>query len=588
MYSDLKSVQIIISLLKKYKIKNIVISAGTRHTPLVHSLENDTFFNCYSIVDERSASFFAIGLIEYLQEPVAICSTSGTAAANYMSAANEAFYQQLPLLILTADRNPYYLFQQEEQMIPQINLFKEICKKTVTLPIVRDDKDFWFCSRIVNEALLELNHREKGPVHINFPIENDYPIHQGLVKFSTKELPDVKQIMRLSVEDEDSVWKRWADKLSKSKILIVYGQSGSLSNREIMVIDEFCIKYNCIISADLISNLHAKCSINSYLISRVLSLDDIEKLVPDIIITMNGSTISDILGKFSNHKEKFEHWHVSKEGIVSDPLKILPNIVESSPLYFFKRFTEIKDDPCNHTYYDEWIRSYENIERAIMPEKRKLDYSALYATQQLMLKMPADSLFHIANSNSIRLANYFKLDKSINVYCNRGTNGIDGSMSSFIGQSFISDKTSFLLIGDLSFFYDMNSIWNKYVSPKARIMVINNSGGSIFHNYPGKHNIPTINQHIAAEHTTSLKEWVISRGFDYISAENKKEFDSNIDYFMRTESSNPILFEVFTSKEIDTIEKQKLENSYREKSLKGKVSSLLPNSLKKHVKRVIK
>src|SRR5690554_3871005 len=183
MYSSLKNVQIIISLLKQYNINHIVISAGTRHTPLVHSVENDSFFKCYSIVDERSASFFALGLIEELQKPVAICCTSGSAVANYVSAANEAFYQQLPLLILTADRNPYYLFQQEEQMIPQINLFKDICKKTVTLPIVRDDKDFWYCSRLVNEALLELEHKEKGPVHINFPVENDYPVYQGIVKF---------------------------------------------------------------------------------------------------------------------------------------------------------------------------------------------------------------------------------------------------------------------------------------------------------------------------------------------------------------------------------------------------------------------
>ena len=148
MYSSLKNVQILIDLLKKYEINQIVISAGTRHTPLVHSIENDSYFNTYSIVDERSASFFAIGLIEKLRKPAAIICTSGTASANYVSAANEAFYQELPLLILTADRNHYYMFQQEEQMIPQEGLYSQVCKKVVTLPHVRDDKDFWYCSRI--------------------------------------------------------------------------------------------------------------------------------------------------------------------------------------------------------------------------------------------------------------------------------------------------------------------------------------------------------------------------------------------------------------------------------------------------------
>ena len=156
MYSSLGNVQILVSLLKQYEIKHIVISAGTRHTPFVYSVEHDNFFETYSVVDERSASFFAIGMIEKLRVPVAIVCTSGTAAANYVSAANEAFYQQLPLLLLTADRNHYYMFQQEEQMIPQEGLYSAVCKKVVTLGHVRDDKDFWYTSRICNEALLEL------------------------------------------------------------------------------------------------------------------------------------------------------------------------------------------------------------------------------------------------------------------------------------------------------------------------------------------------------------------------------------------------------------------------------------------------
>ena len=188
MYTIHKNVQVILALLKKYNIHNLVISAGTRHIPLVFSAENDDFFNCYSIVDERSAGFFALGLIQSTQEPACIICTSGTAACNYVSAVNEAYYQHLPLVVLTSDRNRYYLNQQEDQCIPQLNLFKDVARKIVDLPIVRDNKDFLYCQRLVNEALLELDHKEKGPVHINFQIDDNYPVELGTFRFELKEL----------------------------------------------------------------------------------------------------------------------------------------------------------------------------------------------------------------------------------------------------------------------------------------------------------------------------------------------------------------------------------------------------------------
>ena len=223
MYTCLKNVQILISLLKQYGIRHIVISAGTRHTPLVHSVEQDPFFKTYSVVDERSASFFAIGMIEYLHEPVAVCCTSGSAAANYVSAANEAFYQELPLLLLTADRNHYYQFQQEEQMIPQEGLYAAVCKKVVTLNHVRDEKDAWYCARLCNEALMELFDGKRGPVHIGFVVENDYPVRQGIVRFNTETLPAVRKTERLTLESSPEEWKRWAERLRRSKVLIIYG-----------------------------------------------------------------------------------------------------------------------------------------------------------------------------------------------------------------------------------------------------------------------------------------------------------------------------------------------------------------------------
>ncbi len=598
MYSNLKNVQIIVSLLKKNGIRHIVISAGTRHTPLVCSVENDDFFKTYSVVDERSAAFFAIGIIEEIREPVAVCCTSGTAAANYVSAANEAFYQQLPLLMLTAERNHYYLFQQEEQMIPQEGLYRDVCKKVVTLPHVRDDKDFWYCSRLCNEALLELTTGEKGPVHINFFVENDYPEHQGIVKFDAEDLPDVRRIERLTLESNPDTWQVKAAELANAKILIVYGQKSLPSQDEVDAIEDFCVKYNCVISTDLLSNLHGKYCIPTFALCRKLNWQEIQELCPDILITMNANSVTGIKGCVMFLKDKFKHWHVSEKGEVSDPFKILPDVIACSPQTFFRRFADLTSQAhSEHSYFEQWNAHYLSYGKSGNLNEEDIQYSAMYAVQQYMKNIPENALFHIANSNSIRLANYFNLKPTVSVYCNRGANGIDGSMSSFIGQAHVSGKLSFLLIGDLSFFYDMNALWNKYVGNNVRILVCNNSGGAIFYSYPGKTNIPSLEKHIAAGHTASIKGWVESRGFKYLRAEDKESFDSNLNILMQENSDAPVVMEVFTDKEIDAECVAQILKPYQNevvipeepgaRTISHMIGKHLPPSAKKIIKKII-
>lgn len=590
MYSSLKNIQILVALLKKYGIKNIVISAGTRHTPFVYSVEHDDFFKTYSIVDERSASFFAIGLIEKLREPAAIVCTSGTAAANYVSAANEAFYQQLPLLILTADRNHYYMFQQEEQMIPQEGLYSSVCKKVVTLGHVRDEKDFWYTSRICNEALLELTQGEPGPVHINFIVENNYPIEQGIVKFEEEKLPEIKKIERLTLEDDNAKWKKWSEKLKSSKILIIYGQYGVLKSEEKNNIENFTRKYNCVISTDLISNLHTSYTIPTFALSRMLNFSELKSLVPDIIITMNANTISEIKIRFAYFKNQFEHWHVSSKGNVSDPFKCLSDVISCSQQKFFKKFAELSDDDVKHTYYEQWMNIYNRIGKNGSLNEIDIPYSSMYAVQQFIKNIPDNSLLHIANSNSIRLANYFDVKETVEVYDNRGAHGIDGSMSSFIGQAQCKNGLAFLIIGDLSFFYDMNALWNQYIGNNIRILICNNSGGAIFHSYPNTRNVPTLDEHIAAAHNNSVKAWVEDRKFRYFSAKNKEEIESAMIELMSNESDRPIILEVFTDKEIDAVSINQILEPYKieeERTFKQKVSQKMPEGVKKVIKEII-
>ena len=267
----------------------------------------------------------------------------------------------------------------------------------------------------------------------------------------------------------------------------------------------------------------------------------------------------------------------------------MPDVVACSPMTFFKKFAELEESESEHTYYSTWKTMYNTIGENGSLNNEPIEYSSMYAIQQYIKNIPANSLLHIANSNSIRLSAYFDVDSTVTVYGNRGSHGIDGSMSAFVGQASVSDRPSFLVIGDLSFFYDMNALWNHYVGNNIRILVCNNSGGAIFHTYPNTENVPTLDDHIAAAHKTSVKDWVVSRGFKYLSAGNKAEFDDALPHLMNTSGNSPILLEVFTDKEVDAECISTILIPYRpeEPPIKQPFGKRMLTGVKETIKRVI-
>lgn len=586
MYSHHKNVQILLALLKEHGIRNIVASAGTRNIQLVFSAIQDDFFNCYSIVDERSAGFFALGLIQATKEPAVIVCTSGTASCNYLSAVTEAYYQHLPLVVLTSDRLRYHLNQQEDQCIPQLNLYHDVIRKVVDLPIVRDELDEWYCARIVNEALLELDHREKGPVQINYQNDPNYPIVGGDYILNIPTLPKVKKISRIMADSSESDWELLAQKLVGKRIMLLYGQNLPISKIETEEINKFCDKYGVIVIAEHLSNRHLK---NSVHLSATLNYADFETLHPDIIITMGGHRMVDPKNKLRKYKNIMEHWHVSSDGIVSDPFYCQTQIIECHQEYFFKRMITYGVQN-NNSYINDWMR-FENSRLVNRPKIDHFQYSHPYAIKSLFERLPENSLLHLSNSNSIRIASLFDISTSVEIYCNRGTCGIDGSMSTYVAQSFISQKPSFMIIGDLSFFYDMNALWNHYINKNTRIMLINNSGGALLYT----HKYKLVNQpgHIVntpAIHNTSAKGWVESRGFKYFGVYTKNEFNKALDNFVDMNSESPILLEVFTDKDIDNAEIAKISSLYLsdfEQRTSG-IKRIVPEPVKNIIKKFIK
>jgi 2-succinyl-5-enolpyruvyl-6-hydroxy-3-cyclohexene-1-carboxylate synthase len=543
MYSDNRTVQILIALLKEFKVRHAVLSPGTRNVPVVHSLEMDPYFTCYSVVDERSAAYFGLGLALETGEPVLISCTSGTATTNYTSALWEANKQNLPLIALTSDRNQYYSGQLEDQMIVQSNMYGPACRTSVTLPIVKDEQDAWYCRRLLNEALLALRHRDGGPVQINLPTE------WGLFaqNFNTPELPAVKVFQRFTRKEMALGEIDALDAIrSKKRILVLVGQNRVASDAFLTSIEQFAKIYPCTIAIETISNLHLSDSVNTSLISRALNKEEFLEYAPDLVISIGRNYVSTIKGLLKGCGADFDHWTVNEDGVVVDQFRRLTAIFECSPEEFFNYFNahHQSGDVPDQNYRALWKRRIGGLPAPKFP------YSSNYVIQEFLRMIPNGSVLHYGNGVAVHVAQYFPSDPSIVTYCHSGTTTIDGSLSTFIGQAAATDRLSFALIGDLSFFYDMNAIWNRYVGSNVRILIYNNEGGQTFH-WNAAREIETLPLHTSAEHFANAKGWVESRGFRYFSARTQEEFDALLPEFVAHESDQPLCFEVFTKKDSD-------------------------------------
>lgn len=542
MYTDLKSYQIIIALLKKYNIRQCVLSAGSRNVPFVHSVEEDSFFKCYSVVDERSAGYFALGLSQQLQEPVVISCTASTASCNYWPPVAEAFYQGVPLVILTSDRDAAMLGQWEDQMIDQIGMFDRHVRKSVNLPEVKDERDWIFCQRLVNEALLELNHHGSGPVHINIPMET-YSL-----SFNTKELPAVTKINRLDVFSGNGEWSSKLEKLKKcNRILVTCGQSSYVSESLMTELTRFFKTYNASISVEHMGNISCEGAINTSVCfeTQYITKEKFQELMPDIVISYGNNITQGLKELLRKSHNDFEHWLIQEDGRVVDMYKALTTIFECPVDYFFKRCNDYAEGCRNNMEYHSLIKDF--AESVVYSE---FPFCSTYAIQQVVTRIPSGSILQLAINNAIRITNFFKLNPNVKTYANIGTYGIDGCLSTLIGQSTATKGLAFLITGDLAFFYDMNALRIKHVDKNVRILLVNNEGGGEFY-YNGTWRNEASDLHTTARHHTKAEGWVMECGFIYQSAHNKEELQDALIKFLDEGQDYPVFLEVFTEMKDD-------------------------------------
>lgn len=570
-YTSEKNIQMIISLLKAHNIKKVIASPGTTHISFLGSIQSDPYFEIYSSVDERSAAYMACGLAAESGEPVVLTCTGATASRNYVPGMTEAYYRKLPILALTATQHQGRIGQNVAQVIDRRNEINDTVKYIAQIPTIHTAEDEEAVAVELNKAMLELNHHGKGPVLINFTstYNND---------FSVKELPPVHVINRITYTDE-------LPKLIANKVGIFVGAHLKWCNELTKEVDEFCEKYNAVVLCDSTSNYIGRYGINANLVSTYEK--DCRNM--DLIID-----IGEISGAYYGVKTK-KSWRVSPDGEIRERGLKLSYVFEMEEVDFFKKYNSLVENKKENTNYLAWKKTDEELRNKI-PD---LPFSNLWIAQQISNKIPTDSVIYLGILNTLRSWNFTPRQNNL-VLCNTGGFGIDGNMSSALGASLTNkNKLHFLFIGDLAFFYDLNSIGNRHVGNNLRIMLINNGRGTEFRNYSHRAQMTfgddadpfmAAGGHFGNQSKDLVKDYSTDLGFEYLSAKNKKEFNDNIGKFLNSKlTDKPILFEVFTDykDESDALKTMCNLEFDGKKKIKGVVKKIVGENNVKNIKKIL-
>ena len=538
MYTSKRNVLETVALLKAHGINRIVLSPGSRNAPLIQCFISDPFFDCLSIIDERSSAYLALGLSLESGTPVVLCCTSGSALLNYAPALAEAYYQQVPLIVLTADRSQAWINQMDGQTLPQPGIFGPLVKLSVQLPEVMDETSLWQCNRLVNEAILTCQRSGKGPVHLNIPLS------EPLFDFSVPTLPDVRLIRDNHPTEftlSDELKERWQQ---AGKRLILVGQSPSdpaLSK----VLDNLTSRCDCVILGEYLSNLDSKSLIGNF--DNILNLADAQtsdSLRPDLLVTIGGHIVSKRIKQWLRAQSNLEHWDVSTTDRLTDTYQHLSQRITASPISVLSALPKDKPTKTTETYAALWNRLSTTLPA---PQPETLPFSDLSVTGSLLNLLPAGASLLVGNSSPIRNVQYYPKPTLKAVYGNRGTNGIEGSLSLATGLSVHNPTPLYVLLGDLSFIHDLSGLWTAQQSNNLRIFLINNGGGGIFHHINGLDLSPNLQSYVAANHQQQLDAWIKAAGFDYLKAGNHEELSAALAAFTDPNRTTSTVLEVFTN-----------------------------------------
>jgi 2-succinyl-5-enolpyruvyl-6-hydroxy-3-cyclohexene-1-carboxylate synthase len=538
MYPKKELAQIVISACHQFKIETVVISPGSRNAPLTVGFFNHPAIETLSVVDERCAAFFALGIAQQTQKPVALLCTSGSALLNYYPAVAEAFYSNIPLVILSADRPKHLIDIGDGQTIRQENVFENHILFSANL--IENEKFKTRNSQLIGEAL-QLSVSQKGPVHINVPF--DEPLYETVDEMKTFHFPHISMSSldnsHIAYESLARIWNS-----ATKKMILVGVNYPDAALHELM--DLYAEDDAVLLLTETTSNLHHEKAINS--IDQLifsLSDDEFKELQPDILITFGGMIVSKKIKQFLRKYQPKHHWNIDEKK-ATNTFFCLTEFIQTKPVDFFAHFNQFIQS-SDSDYQSKWLHVRNEKRRKHSEYLSKITHSDFKVFEQVLERIPANCQLQISNSAVIRYAQLFTVKKSNHVFCNRGTSGIDGSTSTAVGAAFASNRQTIFITGDLSFFYDSNALWNTNIPKSFRIVLINNSGGGIFKIIPGPKST-NATAYFETPHCLTAEHLCTMHGFEYQKAFSTETLEEQLEDFYNA-SEQPKLIEIFTSSE---------------------------------------
>jgi 2-succinyl-5-enolpyruvyl-6-hydroxy-3-cyclohexene-1-carboxylate synthase len=539
-YSSEKNVQMLIALMKKNKIKKVIASPGTTNIAFVASVQNDSWFEVYSSVDERSAAYMACGLAAESGESVALSCTGATASRNYIPGLTEAYYRRLPVLAITSTQHPGRIGNYMPQVIDRTVPLNDIVVYSTEADIPSTPEDEWTLNVHLNKAMIALRKNGGGPVHINLMTSYSKD-------FSVKELPAIRGIRHIGYHDT-------LPKLKKGRVGVFVGNHEKWDEGLTKAVDEFCELYDAVVICDHTSNYHGIYKVEPSLVCEQLQYDSPYRKMSVMIY------IGYVSGASMSMKSR-EVWRVNPDGEIRDNSKKTSYVFQMAEEDFFRSYVRIgKQNDVEHgnqvdtseSFLEQWKRECARIDEKV-PD---LPFSNAWLAQNTASKLPEGSVLHLGILNTLRTWNFCKLPDSVCAYSNTGGFGIDGDISSLLGASLASpDKLFFGVFGDLAFFYDMNVLGNRHFGKNVRMILVNNGRGTEFRNF--NHPAARFGEdadsymagagHYGNQSPDLVRHYATDLGFEYMSASNKEDYLSLLPRFLTKEiTDRPMLLEVFT------------------------------------------
>ena len=529
-HSKIPIAQSIVDLCISKGIQSVVISPGSRNAPLTIEFINHPDIKAYSIVDERCAAFVGLGIAQQQKKPVALVCTSGSALLNYYPAIAEAFYSDVPLVVISADRPLDRIDIGDGQTIRQENVYENhilysanLCADIISNKEKRNLKILEKQSREYNEQ--EVNRalntaiEEQGPVHINVPFHEplyDTVEEKVINPILTNPTVSLPVITDKELKPFAELWNT-----AKRKMILIGVMTPNTVAQHIL--ETIGSLGDVVVFTEATSNVHHP-SFFTRIDNMIGPLDQegFENLQPDILLTIGGMIVSKKVKNFLRTYKPLHHWHIDTKKAYNTYFSLNKHFKQSANNFFDQFLGLIKK--VESTYQQDWldIRDYRDAKHeAYLKTMPWSDFKAFEILQDTIAK---DTIVHLGNSSTVRYAQLFKQDSSLSMYCNRGTSGIDGSTSTAIGCAISAKRQTILITGDLSFFYDSNALWNRYIPNDFKIIVINNSGGGIFRILPNRDkDSVNFDEFFETVHNYTAKQLCEMYGFRYLLATNAEE-----------------------------------------------------------------